>query len=501
MVRKILIVGFYELKDHMICIRECFEDLNYIVTDYPLFQYAYDSNDRVDDYNEHMDDYIKKANPDIILWYFADVKPQLFKYIKKSNNHIIQLLFNFDDPINFNSNLINICKNMDIVVTSCEENIYKYTHLAGVEYVKFIPFGFDEEYFHKIDLFDESLKSIDQQSIESIDSEKNIKKFTCDISMIVYNMYDIMYYGDQYINRKDLLDIISNYCNTKNYKFNLYGTPSLNELYPDHYVGEISYLDQNKLFNYSKINIVTHADSTKKLQITDLEMKIMGSGGLLVMDPVHQSHNIIFKHNENCYILDKNKIVDDFDNILQNYDAYDVIKENGINTALQYNWKNWTKNVHILINKANFNQELYKELYDIDEDIGFDHWLANGSNRICYNVSVPVSFDHVSYKEVVELDPDKYRSRDKIYIHWLENSRDNVYMKKQNSNNTTMDIGKIGTVEDQIIECWSLFTKIRSIQDQHIKNTHIDMLGSVVHNSPSMDINSVLKLYFNMVDN
>ena len=101
-MKKLLIIGYYELKEHMLHIRKLFSDYDYDVTNFPLLRFAYDINDKVKNYEELLDQYIKKINPDIILWWFVDVPVKVFKNIKTVNEDILFIMFNGDDPLNFN---------------------------------------------------------------------------------------------------------------------------------------------------------------------------------------------------------------------------------------------------------------------------------------------------------------------------------------------------------------------------------------------------------------
>ena len=66
-MKKIVIISFYELKEYLMYIKELLLDYHYDVIHYPLFQYAYDANDKLKDYKEHLSEFITKEKPDIAL--------------------------------------------------------------------------------------------------------------------------------------------------------------------------------------------------------------------------------------------------------------------------------------------------------------------------------------------------------------------------------------------------------------------------------------------------
>jgi len=85
-MKKILIVSYYDLKEYLLNIKNLLQDFNYEVTYYPLFQYAYDTNDKIDNYKEHFNNHIEKHRIDIILWWFLDVPLDVFRFIKQKKS-------------------------------------------------------------------------------------------------------------------------------------------------------------------------------------------------------------------------------------------------------------------------------------------------------------------------------------------------------------------------------------------------------------------------------
>jgi hypothetical protein len=393
-------------------------------------------------------------------------------------------MFNSDDPMNFNSELIEKAKIFDMVVTSCEANLHKYKIMAGVKKVLFLPHSFDPMYFHPL--------------TEEEKDDEDLLDFDCDVSMILYTLYDDPFFKNQYVKRKQLLDdLIQN----TDLKIKLYGPSFLKEVYPDNYVDEAWYLEQNKLFNMSKLNLVTRPTNLKKNFITDTDLKIMGSGGLLLIDNF-KGMSTIFKKDENCIVINKENYIDQIKDIVKNYKDYQNIRSAAAKDSLQYTWNNWVKNIHIGYVQSKFNPRIYKQLYDleIDDDKLWDYWLDEGmqKNHIPYNFKIPNNFNHDDY---AELNVPEEKNIKKLYLHWYEHSKDISYFKKTKGKGASGDITdteKTNTCSEEVFRCFDILSKIRN--PTYDKNIMVDELGIFCENNPRVNINCILDTFFNLVD-
>lgn len=460
----------------MLAIRDALIKYNYDVYDYPLFRYAYDKYDKLDNYHEHLDEYIKKVKPDIILWWFCDVPINVFEYIKKKNPKVIYVGFNGDDPLNFNASLIHKFKIFDIILTTCEENTIKYTLNCDAKDVLFLPHGVDDKYFHPLD----------------IDKEDEL---SCDISMICNNLFVKEHYDKQIIYRKDLFDNISKYCKKTGRIFHLYGTPMLGSLYPEHYKGELNYMDENRLFNYSKINLVTHPICVYKNSITELEFKILGSGGLMLSDKAMGLEELF---GNSCVFMDKDNYMEKIDNILNNYDNYIKIREVGNKLSKEHTWENWVDRLNISIRKLNFDGKFYKELYNIETHDPWGHWLnlRKEGNYYTAKFNIPSFFNCEQYAEDKGLD---ISNRHKIYLHWVNSGKPDMYIiqsQKKQSGGFEIDYDKIGTSMDGIYDFYYIFNKI----SQGTIDEGLMKLNKKAHDNPRVDINYILKMYTESVE-
>lgn len=136
-MKNIVIISFYELKDYLLDVKEKFEQHKFNVFNYPLYKYAYDKHDKIDYYDKHMNEYIKNNDVHIILWWFLDVPLDIFNCVKNNNSEKLFVMYNSDDPNNFNDELLEKSKIFDIIVTPCNKNIDSYKlHVECILFVE-----------------------------------------------------------------------------------------------------------------------------------------------------------------------------------------------------------------------------------------------------------------------------------------------------------------------------------------------------------------------------
>lgn len=162
------------------------------------------------------------------------------------NTKVKHLLFNKTDLFN------DIYEKIDYIFTTSEE---KYNNKTTTLYP-----GYDPLIFYPILTHDIHLN----------------KKDTDDISIICDNLFEKdMEYSNRMYNKKTIIDIIYNNQDTYVYKFYIYGPEYLNKLYPKSYNGMVSYCDKNKVFNYSKINLITYVIRNTSKYLNDKTIYIM----------------------------------------------------------------------------------------------------------------------------------------------------------------------------------------------------------------------------------
>lgn len=511
-MKKILLVNYYGMKDSIKCAGESLEKLGYIIDSYPLFRYAYDINDKKENYKDHFNQYIQETLPDIIFWWFIYVHVDIIRFISVNNPKCYSILFCWDDPfiwIDKNTNISEKCPYFDLAVTACEESIDEYKKY-GTKDVVFCPPGYDTKINYPMD-------------------ETN-DKYQCDISICCTNLYeDSNIYSDQYINRRELIDIIvegstsggeedKGNISDIGYTFHIYGPEFMKYRYPDNYKGFIEYNKLNEIHNKSKINICTHVCSSKSNYINERSILVLGSGGLLMVDPV-KNINTIINDNE-CIFIQKDRVVDQIKEILSdisnNIGKYKTIKHNGHKRSMEYTWDKWAEKIHKKIGMYFFNDTTYRTLYNIPENIVNlkDYWEKEGIfyNHIPFVFDVPKNFDYPQYSMdnstnenntiTSEVSEAKLSTKSKEYLYWHYRiySRLPRYILQ-------FDSKKNFDIKDILNKCkidssgWFKINNIfKSITKADNTDRNLLLLETLNRQYPYSDVNSLLSLYFDIND-
>lgn len=323
-----MIVSYYELKESLESAAKGLEKQNNEITNYPLLERINEKGDNkklVEDMNKE----IEKQKPEIILWWYFNIKTENMEKIIKRNKKIYNIIFNWDEPYIWNVNDIeNKAKLIDCAFITCEETIDKWKKYGTKEVYCIYP-GHDPEKHYPI----------------IIDEEEKRKQYECDISICLTNLYENKeIYPDQYINRMELVNKIYNNQKKYGYKMNIYGPEDLEKIYPESYKKFARYEETNLIYNYSKINISTHVQCNKRGYLNERVFLIMGSGGLLYVDKVKGMEEIL-KDNKNCIVIEKNREIEQIKNILNNYEEQKIKKNNGNHTSKKYTWDKWGEEI------------------------------------------------------------------------------------------------------------------------------------------------------------
>lgn len=477
-MQKIMVISFYDLIEYFAAIKENLEKYEYIVTHYPLFRYAYDQYDKKKNYIEHFTEYIIEEKPDIILWCFNDISSDIFINLKKKFNNIMFIFFNFDEPVNISPELFKKTKTCDIIMTTSREYSQEYHKHSGVDMdnVIYNPFGCDQNYYYPI------------KNNENNESDE----FNCDIGMVCYNiLYDTDYFNAQYINRKTMIENLITYSNKHNKIFKIYGSHTLKEFFPDNYIGDISYINKNKLYNSAKIMICTQSFCNKSYYLDENIFSIMSSGGLLMTDKSQDIENILTNKHDVVF-LDKNYYIRQIDGVLNNYDKYISTRQNAIITSQKYSWEKWIEKMHVTIVKIKFSSKLYADLYSLHEqDATLEYWIQNGlkNNHIAINFRIPNNFNTVEYSKKYNIED---RSREYLYFHWYYNDKSDLFFGNEH-NNSSFDPTKYNITMEKFMELCTYFDKIKYNCQENLEN-----IDKISRQHPNCNINKLLELYLNV---
>jgi hypothetical protein len=328
---KILVTTYYGLGTPL---REAMNSLRhkYDIIEYPLFRYYCDQHDAKHNYLDHFNDYVMENKPDYILWWYYGIPLESMEYIKRHNEDTKFILFNWDEPANWiPNNNKGKAYLFDKVFITCEETMKDYIKYGAKEANYLLP-GYDSNIHYMI-------REIDMDEKE---------KYGCDISICCTNLYDDYdKYPNQYIRRKELIDDIYNKQDEHGIKFYIYGPEWLRDKYPKSYRWMAKYEETNKIFNYSKINLCTHAICDKNKYFNERFILILASGGLLYVDKPKGIEDTIDIENE-CIIIDKDLYIKQIKNILDNYEKnnkYMEIREKGMKRSEGWRWEEWGRNI------------------------------------------------------------------------------------------------------------------------------------------------------------
>lgn len=329
----ICILGYYNLADGYLAFGNTVRETGNELSFFPFMSYLHNKIPIVETLNNFLSCNLNKENlnfshsmiipkttPDILLlWVPAIDVSDIITEIKKTFKGLI-IMHNWDPNyteidhphwIQQKANLLATSKVVDYVLTvnPLEVEFYKNNNIKALHCFS----GFDEKYSYP----------------EDNDSYK------CDVSAVITNLYtdSIWDLNKQKVNRKALIDQIYN---DKSINLKIYGPPSLKNIYPDSYVSFINYMDCNKVFSNSKINLCIHAISIDGY-LSERAPQIIGSKGLLFID------NLIgldFIPGEDYIIVDKSNPFKQIKDLLSNEELRQNINNNGYNKRNSLKWTN-----------------------------------------------------------------------------------------------------------------------------------------------------------------
>jgi len=385
-MRKVLIISYYELKEHFVSIANNFRTLyNWSVINYPLYMYCYDSLSKVNNVTEHLIDYLTEEKPHIVLWWFSDIYTDFFMQIKNAFPNIYYILYCLDDP-----NKVNFTKSVMFthLITNDENSVEKYYN----KYVDYCPFCYDEMFF------------------------KNVKKeYIIDILYICENL-------NSDINEIQIIKILNNYCLENDLKLEIYGTPLINDI-SNFYKGYVVYNDLPILFNTSKIVF------TNKFSNWITSIKTCNT--VLIHD--YTKNNIIHKlecsyPKDNTDIIKSNNLsVKNYtwkkltDIIFFRYNEY-AFNEKKYNNTYSYWLEQWNKGIYEIPYDIdipdNFDSDTYivkNNLTDLTLEYVYIHWLKHSNDKI-YLKKHKMLKDVSTYNTIQSSVYDIYSVFNKIFV-------------------------------------------------------------------------------------
>lgn len=325
---KLLVTTYYGFGTPL---KEAFEELRKYgieeIVEYPLFRYYRDEHDAKFDYMDHFNNYVMAEKPDILLWWYFGVPVECIKYVRDHNPKTIFMMFNWDEPANWiPNNVKEKAKYFDCVFVTCEETSHDYLKYGTGESHYLLP-GYDPN-IHKPE-----------------DNDEDRKKYACDVSICCTNLYDDYdTYPNQYIYRRVMMDDLYSKQDEYGIKFHIYGPEWLRDVYPKSYRWMAKYEETNKIFNYSKLSLCTHAICDKNGYFNERFVLIMASGGLLYVDKPKGIEDTI-DLDKDCVLIDRDNYLEQIKTIINNYDEYKERRRNAHERSKEWLWSNWAKKI------------------------------------------------------------------------------------------------------------------------------------------------------------
>tara|TARA_Y100000991_G_C21973257_1_gene350714 strand:+ start:488 stop:2545 length:2058 start_codon:yes stop_codon:yes gene_type:complete len=347
---KILIAGWYYMIYPVVTAKEYFEILGYEVYFLPLLHYNQKFNG--DKLFKSLNSFIKNIDPNIILWWNWECSEDILHKIKENNQNILHCLFNWDHPFclsewdNKHNRKITQKNIWDIVFVTGDCKLSEYLDSGSKEAYYLRMFADDQIHFPEGD-----------------------KEYECDISFVLTNLYeDKSMFSDQIFDRKTFLE---NIIKEKDIKLKIYGPIHLKNNFPDHYSGEVHFLNNHKVFYNSKINLCTHVTNGNKY-LNERVGTVLSSGGILLCDKVDNIDSIL-TDKKDYILIDQNNYIEQIKNILANYNEYKHIKENAVITAKKkFSPRFWSKYIDQKIN--NFIQNNPSKGINLNPTYSFNNY-------------------------------------------------------------------------------------------------------------------------------
>ncbi len=300
-------------------------------------------------------------------------------------------------------------------------------------------------------------------------------------------------YSDQYFNRKELIDKL---LNETEFNIHIYGPESLKLTYPDNYKGFVKYDNLNEVYNKSRINLCTHVCHTKSKYINERTILILGSGSLLLVDPVKNLDQLIT--DKECVYFNRDNIIEKITHILSNYDQYESIKIAGYEKSKEYTWDKWAEKIHKEYCLDNFDKKFYKQLYNLSVDNLEDYWINEGDrlSQIPFKFEVPIDFNFLKYSKdfgFKEETPIEY-----LYWHYKVNNPSLDYKIVLPKYTKLQPSTKEEFIDhDSWLELNLYLSKIYNKIDV---DENLIKVQDIVNNNPYSDINNILQNYFNLIE-
>ena len=339
----ILLIGYCHLADGFLYASKSLEQFNHKIYFFPYLIYKMDQNPNL---IEDLKESIKINNINICLWWNNSIQFEELNQVL--NKNIINIFFNWD-PFLYNYQKYNVQNFWEPLIEN-KKKVYSLMNYIFTCFEKEKTYFDNEPYKYKIYYNPPGFDKNVSKYIENTN-------YNCDISFVLTNLYNNQNEFPEEATNLNRFEIVNKlYEKRNNIKFHIYGPENLKNIYPDCYQGFIKYDESNLVFSNSKINLSIHPmiyelneENSNEEYFSERVPQILGSKGLLMTNS-HLNHNLK-KDEDYIYIHQNMDYINLIENILNNYDDYKHIKQNGYNKAIiHYEWNNWANIINNIIN-------------------------------------------------------------------------------------------------------------------------------------------------------
>lgn len=247
----------------------------------------------------------------------------LKKACRDKNHRIFVIFYNFGDPESINVDMINYSHGIDLFMTPLEESVDKLSILLD-----------PSTKLHNVPMFVQKIPEYQERS--ETDKTTDIVIFYHTDHQYIYDMQKIMVE-------------IKHMCIDHDMRIRLYGSPDLEEAYPDIYVGEYNGDNLQQIVNETKLCIFMENNFNNNTSINSVVWDCMKYGGILMI-PYNKKEASIAKDQLTCLIYD-DKYLEKIFNCVKRYNKFKLIGKQAHHLIeSQYSIKVWGKKIKGLIN-------------------------------------------------------------------------------------------------------------------------------------------------------
>ena len=457
-------VSFYDIKEYILSLKLAFEQHLYKIENYPLYRFAYDQNDKLDNYSVHLVKYLQKIQPDVVFWIFLDVDIDTFRQVRASLPKSTQLVMYLADQTPINESFLAKLKNFDYLVIHHLESVKKIVDYSAMplERILYLPPCYDNTMFKP--------------------GDKPVEKYHSDLVYLNYN------YNEQI---EQLVRQLVEFSANRKLRFSIYGSSQYRATFPDNYVSSYGYLEQPLITNSAKLVITD--DPNQVIRIMGQKRLFAGVG----MGMTEYTSLYIGEYHQ----IDTQKL----ERLLTNGDQYLKELEAAMEQLTESTYENMATKLHQKMCLDRFDAEFYQKTFYpdvrmVDPSTIKRHYLETGMVDRVFpaKFTVPKQFDDISYKKSLEsASTPHYDNPHYLYYHWKRHSNNLAYIR-----NDEIDLSQIMTHTqmrpnisfNNLCQLFKVFIDFHN--DGGDQTQLLVRFAQIVGESPNVDLNSCLKMFF-----